>query len=89
MGWGRFFFTKRNDTWHISGPLAPMLEAARLGTPIRVTKRDGDCWVRLAAGSVTAERRGGAGITAQFTTMPDGFVGDEAIQGDEQEWLWR
>ena len=56
-------------------------------TPIKVTKREGEVWVRITPGSVTEEKHGG--ITARFTTMPDGFVGDEAIQGDEQEWLWR
>jgi hypothetical protein len=70
VGWGRFWFTRRDGVWHICGPLEDMQRAAATGTPIKVTKREGEVWVR-------------------FTTMPDGFFGDEAIQGDEQEWLWR
>lgn len=87
MAWGTYWFTRRDGVWHIAGPLQLLRWAAATGTPIKVSKRDSDCWVRITPGSVTEEKHGG--ITAQFTTMPDGFVGDEAIQGDEQEWLWR
>jgi len=87
VGWGRFWFTRRDGVWHICGPLEDMQRAAATGTPIKVTKREGEVWVRITPGSVTEEKHGG--ITDRFTTMPDGFVGDEAIQGDEQEWLWR
>lgn len=90
MGWGRFWFARRDGVWCIVGPLEDMQRAAVTGVPVRVTKREGETWVRLTPGSVTAERRGGgitAGITAEFTNMPDGFVGDQAVQGD-QEWWW-